>query len=396
LLHTTANQPASAAPVTRDEILLRANALVPVLAARSEEAERLRRCPDETIRDLTEAGLLRVCQPSRFGGYELGYDVLCEMVQTLARGCGSQAWVAMVLADNPLKFSAFELQAQDEVWGSNPDAKLSVGILPALGKATPVEGGGVRWNGTHRYSSGIDHADWVICGGSVIRNGEPAEPVFALIPTSEVEIIDDWKVIGLAGSGTKSFKVNDVYVPSHRVLDKRLYETWQSPGTLFYTSPVSKLPRGGVSAVSYTAVAVGIAQGFLDEYLVWTAKRPKAGEVGAQIDAGTSAAEIEAAERLYLGAIRETMDVLERGEKVTPHMSAQGKRNAAFSAQLAMRAVERLFKAGGASALYVDNPLQRKFRDVYAASAHHALDWDAAAAAYGRFRLDAHAPAKPV
>ena len=71
----------------------------------------------------------------------------------------------------------------------------------------------------------------------------------------------------------KAFKVNDVFVPAHRLLDKRLYETWQSPGTLFYSSPISKLPRGGVSAVSYTAVAVGVAQGFLENYLASTAAR---------------------------------------------------------------------------------------------------------------------------
>jgi 3-hydroxy-9,10-secoandrosta-1,3,5(10)-triene-9,17-dione monooxygenase len=307
-------------PATREEILSRARMLVPKLAARSEEAEHLRRCPDETIADLTEAGLLRVCQPKRYGGYDLGYDVLCEMVQTLAQGCGSQAWVAMVLADYPLKFSAFEIAAQDEVWGTDQEAKIAVAILPVVGRATPADGG-VRWSATHKFSSGIDHADWVICGGHVIRDGQPAEPVFGLIPTSEIEIIDDWRVIGLAGSGTKSFKVNDVFVPAHRLLDKRLYETWQSPGTLFYSSPISKLPRGGVSAVSYTAVAVGVAQGFLENYLASTAtRRQRAIDPGVQITAGISAAEIEAAERMYLGAIRETMEKLERGEKVTPHM----------------------------------------------------------------------------
>lgn len=381
---------ASDSPPTREEILCRARALVPTLAARSEKAEQLRRCPNETIADFTAARLLRVCQPKRYGGFELGYDVLCEMVQTLAQGCGSQAWVAMVLADNPLKFSAFEIAAQDEVWGANQDARIGIAI-PMGGRATPAPGG-MRWIAKHEFSSGIDHADWVICGGHVIRDGQLAEPVFALIPTRDIEIIDDWRVVGLAGSGSKSFKVDDVFVPAHRLLDKRLYDTWQSPGTLFYKSAVSKLPRGGVSAVSYTAVAVGVAQGFLENYLAWTAARrsrgaPVAAEPGIQISAGVSAAEIEAAERIYLGAIRETMETLARGEQVTPHMGVQGKRDACYAAQLAMSAVQRLFNAAGGRALYVDSPLQRQFRDVFAASAHHALNWDSAAAAYGRFRL---------
>jgi resorcinol 4-hydroxylase (FADH2) len=376
--------------MTREEILRQARALVPTLAARSEKAEQLRRCPDETIDDFTAARLLRVCQPKRYGGFELGYDVLCEMVQTLAQGCGSQAWVAMVLADNRLKFSAFELAAQDEVWSANQDTQLAIAI-PQGGRAMPAPGGG-RWSGKHGFSSGIDQAEWVICGGHMIRDGQLAEAVFALIPTREIEIIDDWHVVGLVGTGSKSFKVNDVFVPAHRLVDKRLYDTWQAPGTLYYKSAVSKLPRGGVSAVSYTAVAVGVAQGFLENYLAWTATRrsrgaPVAAEPGIQISAGVSAAEIEAAERMYLGAIRETMETLARGERVTPHMGAQGKRNACYAAQLAMSAVQRLFHAAGGRALYMDSPLQRQFRDVFAASAHHALTWDSAAAAYGRLRL---------
>ena len=159
MLKTVLNKAATNSYATREGILRRARMLVPKLAARSEKAEQLRRCPDETIADFTEAGLLRVCQPKRYGGYDLGYDVLCEMVQTLAQGCGSQAWVAMVLADNPLKFSAFEISAQDEVWGANQEAKIAVAILPVVGRATPAQGG-MRWSATHRFSSGIDHADY--------------------------------------------------------------------------------------------------------------------------------------------------------------------------------------------------------------------------------------------
>ena len=69
---------------TRETLLVEARALVPILAARSNDCERLRRCPDETVRDYVDRGLLRVCQPRRYGGYELGYDVLCEIIETLA------------------------------------------------------------------------------------------------------------------------------------------------------------------------------------------------------------------------------------------------------------------------------------------------------------------------
>ena len=391
LAETLETTPAMA--VTRETVLRRAQALVPVLAARSELCETLRRCPDATIDDFVTNGLLRICQPRRYGGYELGYDVLCEVIETLAQGCGSQAWVHMVLADNPLKLSAFTLAAQDDVWGEDSTAKIGVAIA-AVGKARRVDGG-IRWTGLHGFSSGIDHADWVICGGNIIEEGKPPRGCFALVPTRDVTIIDDWHAIGLSGSGSKSFQVDDVFVPEHRVLDKKAYDECRSPGTLYYTAPVTKLPRGGVSAVSYTAVAVGVAVGFLDNYYKFTGPRksrgnPVADDVGIQIGAGIASAEIEAAQRMYLGAVRETMQVLERGEQVTPHMQVQGKRNAAYACQLAMSAVQRLFNAAGGRALYTDNVLQRQFRDCYAASAHHSVVWDSAAAAYGRHMLRLH------
>src|SRR4051794_30660300 len=83
--------------VTASDLIARAQALVPVLASRADEAEKLRRCPDATIADYVSNGLLRVCQPKAYGGYQFGYDVLCAIIQTLAHGCASQAWTYMVL-----------------------------------------------------------------------------------------------------------------------------------------------------------------------------------------------------------------------------------------------------------------------------------------------------------
>jgi 3-hydroxy-9,10-secoandrosta-1,3,5(10)-triene-9,17-dione monooxygenase len=374
----------------REELLRRAEALVPVLRERAEEAERLRRCPDATIRDYVDNGLLRICQPSRYGGYDLGYDVLCEVTQTLARGCGSQAWVHMVLADNPLKLSAFPLQAQDDVWGDDDTQRIGVAVAQ-VGKARPIEGG-VVWSGRHGFSSGIDHVHWLICGGHIHRDGEKPRAVFALIPRSDVDIIDDWHVVGLAGTGSKTFEVKKVFVPEHRLLDKKEAEAGKAPGMLYYKAPVTQLPRGGVSAVSFTSVVVGIAEGFLTDYLAYTGPRMSRGGavanfVGTQITAGLASAEIDAASRMYLGAIREAMGALEQGRKVPKLQNVAGKRNAAYAAQLAIRAVQILFNAAGGRALYLSGDLQRKFRDVHAAAAHHSIMWESAAAAWGACAL---------
>jgi resorcinol 4-hydroxylase (FADH2) len=373
----------------REELLRRAETLVPVLQKRAAKAEELRSCPHETIEDYIDAGLLCICQPAPYGGFELGYDVLCEVSQTLARGCGSQAWVHMVFADNILKLASYSAQAQEDVWGKDSTAKLSNCVTP-VGRGRPVAGG-VIWSGRHQFSSGVDHAQWVMAAG-FIEHGDRKEACSVLVPRCDVTIIDDWNVIGLAGTGSKTFVIKDAFVPAHRILDKKASDEGRAPGANLYAAPVFHLPRGGPSIASFAAVTVGIAEGLLEEYCKYTKPRksrgtPVAKLAGTQITAGIAAAEIEAAGRMYLGALREAMQILERGEPFTRHDQVRGKRNCAYAATLAISAAQRLYNDAGGRALYTDNELQRKFRDVHAAAAHHSLNWHAAAEDYGRYVL---------
>jgi alkylation response protein AidB-like acyl-CoA dehydrogenase len=386
-LNTTDAKPR--ATPSREELLRRAETLAPVLQARAEAAEKLRRCPDETIRDYIDHDLLRLCQPARYGGFELGYDVLCEVSQTLARGCGSQAWVHMVLADNILKLASYSAQAQEEVWGQDPTAKLSNAVNP-VGVGKPVAGG-VAWSGRHQFSSGVDHAQWVMAAGQIDHGGE-RQACSVLVPRRDITIVDDWHVIGLAGTGSKTFEIKDAFVPDHRILDKQAADEGRAPGSQLYAAPVFRLPRGGPSIASFAAVTVGIAEGCLEAFYQYTRPRksrgtPVAALPGTQITAGISAAEIEAAGRMYLGALRDAMAILARGEPFTKLHQVQGKRNCAFAAHLATTAVQRLYVEAGGRVLYTDNDLQRKFRDVHAAAAHHSLNWHTAAEDYGRFVL---------
>jgi alkylation response protein AidB-like acyl-CoA dehydrogenase len=386
-LNTTDAKPR--ATPSREELLRRAETLAPVLQARAEAAEKLRRCPDETIGDYVDHDLLRLCQPARYGGFELGYDVLCEVSQTLARGCGSQAWVHMVLADNILKLASYSAQAQEDVWGEDPTAKLANAVNP-VGVGKPVAGG-VVWSGRHQFSSGVDHAQWVMAAGHIDHGGD-RRACSVLVPRRDITIVDDWHVIGLAGTGSKTFEIKDAFVPEHRILDKQAADDGRAPGSQLYAAPVFHLPRGGPSIASFAAVTVGIAEGCLEAFCQYTKPRksrgtPVAALPGTQITTGISAAEIEAAGRMYLGALRDAMAILARGEPFTKLHQVQGKRNCAFAAHLATTAVQRLYVEAGGRVLYTDNDLQRKFRDVHAAAAHHSLNWHTAAEDYGRFVL---------
>src|SRR5215813_5406642 len=377
------------AVLSRDELLRRAEALVPIVQERAAACEQFRRCPDETIQDFLDNELLRICQPARYGGFEYGYEVLCEVSQTLARGCGSQAWVHMVLTDNILKLASYSEQAQEDVWSKDTTAKLSNCVTP-VGKGRPADGG-VIWSGRHTFSSGVDHAQWVMAAG-VIDHGDRKQACSVLVPRSDITIIDDWDVIGLIGTGSKTFEIKEAFVPAHRILDKKASDEGNAPGAHLYAAPVFHMPRGGPSSASFAAVAVGIAEGMLEAYYQYTRPRKSRGEpwaamAGVQITAATAACEIEAAVRMYQGALREAMGVLERKEPFTKLRQVAGKRNMAYAAQLSIQAVQRLYNDAGGRVLFTDNELQRKFRDCHAAAAHHSLHWHSAAEDFGSYVL---------
>jgi 3-hydroxy-9,10-secoandrosta-1,3,5(10)-triene-9,17-dione monooxygenase len=381
----------AAVPVGRDEVLRRAAALVPVLRDRSAAAEAGRSCPPETVADFEAAGLFAICQPARYGGFELGWDVLCEVSQTLARGCGSQAWVQNVLSDHAQKVGAFPRRAQDDVWGDTPNARVSASFDP-VGRGRAVDGG-VIFSGRHGFSSGIDHAQWILCGGHRYDGDVRGERCFFLLRKSEVTVIDDWHVVGLAGTGSKSFEAVDVFVPEHRIMRGTDSEDGTGPGGQENLAPVFRLPRGGITSTGFAAVAVGIAEGFLADYLAYTRPRrsrgtPVAGLMGTQMSVGVACAQIESAAMIYLASARDAMRTLEAGRIVTKQQKLRAKRDSTYATQLALDAVSRLFNQAGGRALYANSTMQRRFRDLLGAASHHSLVWDAVSTEYGRFALE--------
>jgi len=379
---------------TREELLRRAEALVPVLRERSDACEAARCCPAETVRDFKEAGLVRVCQPARYGGYEMGWDVRSEICEVLARGCASQAWIHHILTDHTQKLGAFDIRAQADVWGEDPDTRIAAGLDP-VGKARPVPGG-VTYGGRHGFSSGIDHAQWLICGGHIYADGKPPQRAFFLVPKSEATIIDDWHVMGLAGTGSKSFEVKECFVPAHRIIDAADADDARGPGVAINRAPVFRMPFTTVAATGFAAIAVGIAQGFLADWTDYTKSRttrgtPVAGLMGTQIDLGHAAVAIDAARRMYLGAAQEAMAALAQSERLTDAQRLEARLAASFAAQHALAAVQHLFNAAGCRVLYTRNILQRRLRDLQAASAHISVASNTATSAYGGFLLGAGA-----
>lgn len=371
-----------------DELFARAERLAPLLRARSDEAEQLRRCPDETIDAFVENGLLRICQPKRYGGYELGWDVLCGVAQRLARGCGSQAWIQDVFSDHQQKLGQFPDEAQDDVWAADANARISASIDP-VGTATRVAGG-VRYSGHHRFASGIDHAQWLICGGRIIQDEGHAERCFFLLPKSDVSIVDDWFVIGLCGTGSKAFEVADVFIPDHRILAIVDVENGTGPGTQVNTAGIYRL---GIPQSCFAAVGVGIAEGFLEEYVRFTRPRKSRGVAvaelgGTQISIGVACAEIESAALVNSHVATSAMHAVSDGKHLSRQQKLRGKRDSAYACQVVLATVMRLYNSAGGRALAQGNAMERQLRDLIAVASHHSIVWDDIAREYGELRLN--------
>jgi alkylation response protein AidB-like acyl-CoA dehydrogenase len=358
-------------PPDRDEAVRRAQALAPKLRESAEACERQRRMPDETAADLVASKILRMCQPARFGGSALGWDALCEASIALARGDGSQAWVANVYMEHEYLVALFGDQAQHDVWDADPDALIAATVIPAGNRVRRVDGGYVldgRWG----FASGIDHAAWVVLGEMVPTEGQQPEHMFFLLPKGDYTVIDDWHTLGLAGTGSKTVSVSETFVPEHRALSNRAVAAGQAPGAALSDHPLYRMPFLGFAQLALVSVPLGVAAGILDDF---------AGNLRSPSESicqrmAESAAEMRSAELLLMDSVRANMTALAQGRALVEADAARSLRDGAYVATLAKRTAGRLFEATGGRGIYLSQPIQRAFRDVHAAAVHGSLNWE--------------------
>jgi resorcinol 4-hydroxylase (FADH2) len=379
-----------AAAITSD-LKSRAESLLPSLIARAAETEAQRRISDETIADLKSAGLHRICQPARLGGFETPLDEACDIVATLSGGCSSTGWVTGVYTDHQILVGMFDPGAADDVWGATPDSLVSAGFTPS-GKAEPVDGGW-RVTGSWGWSSGCDHADWLIVVTFLPSGAEgEAEPNYCLVPRADVIITDDWRVMGLAGTGSKTISVTDAFVPTHRTLPGRLAAAGGKLRGQENAPALYRLPHPPCVPFLLVTPSLGIAESLLAlvvEDMSTRASRgvPIAEYQSLQLHIAESAAEIDSARLLMMRDTGEAMAAMEAGFEITLAERSRNRRDHAYVVRLCRQAVDRLFTAVGGQGIFLDNVAQRKFRDIHAMSGHLALSWDIAGTTYGRVAL---------
>lgn len=373
-------------PVTREELVQQAAALVPTLRERAERTEQLRRLPEETVADLTNAGLFRIGNPDRFGGVGLDVDTAYEVTFELARGCGSTAWCYSILTNHNWMLGHWPEQAQEEYFADSPDTLVSSGFDPGRSQVEMVPGG-YRLSGRWSFSSGCDAAQWVMVGGLCAGGLH-----LFLVPMAQVTIVDTWFVSGLRGTGSKDVTIDDAFVPSHRVVEMRRMRAGETDGWVLHGRPSYRAPMFALS-LGLIAPIVGIARGAVEafaEQLQGRRRRDGSGatdSVATQLRLAEAAAEADTARTLARHNTRELLDRAARGETFTMLDRARYRRDQVFMVNLSVRAVSRLFEAGSGNAIQDSNPLQRFHRDALAASQHMAIRWDDYAEQYGRVAL---------
>jgi 3-hydroxy-9,10-secoandrosta-1,3,5(10)-triene-9,17-dione monooxygenase len=370
----------------REELLRRTAALVPVLRQRAAQTEELRRLPDETVADLVEAQLMRTGVPLRYGGFDVDHTTMFELAFELGRACGATAWCYSLWAVHSWLLGYWPQEAQDEFFANGPDTLASSAFAPE-GKTLTACEGGYRISGQWQFSSGCDAATWALLGA---RTGGGV--AWFLIPRSDYEIVDTWFVSGLLGSGSKDIRVEDKFVPAHRVLvdAPAAGENDQAAWDMHHEARY-RVPMRALLGWDLVAPLIGIAQGCIDEFVLrirgQTGGARTVDSAAMQVRLAQASAEVDAARALFLSDIGRTLAMGAEGTPFTELYRARDARDRAFVSNLCLAAVNRLFEASGAHSLFQSVPIQRFHRDAHALSHRDMMMMDIAGQPYGRLAL---------
>ena len=380
--------------VTYEEAMGRAREIVPVLASRAQRCEDARVLLPENEKLLHDAGLFRFHQPRRFGGMELPFIAVVDIVAELARGCPSTAWNVGNLGCHHWILAYYEPETQHEVWDENPDALIASSIALAAGRGRKVDGGYVV-SGRWPFSSGVDNCQWNMLAVTVYEDSKAVDWRLCLVPKDDYEIIDTWYAMGMIGTGSKDIEVKEVFVPERRALAlARCRGGLEHPGAALNDGPLFRVPIVASAGHPLSASALGAAQGGFESVVdsfktrIGTYTGAKVAEFQAvQIKIAEARVLIDSATHLMRQSGLGFQEYAEKNEVPDIDTKLRWRAQNAFAVRQARQAVETLWSCYGANAIYTRDPLQRYLRDLQAINQHFSFNFDIAGAAYGTFAL---------
>lgn len=372
-----------------DALQKQADALVPLLEAKADWAERNRRLPEEVIDALADKGMFDLRRPAQYGGPETSSRTLFEVIATLAQGDGSAAWNTGVWAIGSWMTGMFPDHVQDEVFATAA-VRVCV-VLSPTGQAASTDGGLVV-NGRWRFMSGAHYSHWQVIIAMAPAPDGSQWPVAALVPMSELGIVDDWDTSGLVGTGSVTTVAENVFVPADRVLPMPAVLQGEYASERNAGSPVFDTPMIPTGAAGFLGVVVGMARAARHHFLArlpnckitYTDYEAQADAPITHLQVAQATLQIDEAEfHAY-----QMVDLLDgKGASREPWTLAERTRNRGRLGRVVQQsksAVDVLASASGGSSIYRSVPIQRIQRDVHAFSMHALMHPNTNFELYGR------------
>ncbi|CRK59463.1 Acyl-CoA dehydrogenase, type 2-like [Alloactinosynnema sp. L-07] len=374
---------------SREELVARATALAPLLRKHAAWAEENRRLHDDVVEALAEAGFNKLRRPKRHGGYEADTRTLVEVAAELGRADGSAAWVAAVYWIPGWMTCHFPDHVQDEVF-ADADTRVC-GTLSPSAMAAPAEGG-VVVNGKWQFISGAHHAQWQeIIAIYVPADGEPY-PIMALVPITDLLIVDDWHTFGLKGTGSVSTVAKDLFIPQDRVLPLPAVLAGQGASQLNADGSIYRSPLMPVAAASSVGTIVGLGRAARDAFLhrlpnrkiTYTGYDSQRDAPITHLQVAEATLKIDQAE-FHAFRLADLVDSKTAGgEEWKLEERARARADMGAVIRLTKEAIDILATASGGSSIYSDIPIQRISRDIQAVNLHALMHPNTNFELYGR------------
>ncbi len=372
-----------------DELVGRAAGLAPLLDRHARWSDENRRLHDDVVAALADGGFFRLRKPARYGGREISARTLVAIGAALGRGDAATGWVTSIYTIPAWMAGVFPDHVQDEVF-ADPDVRIC-GTLSPSGRAEPVDGG-FRLTGQWGFISGALHAQWQEIIAMTPTPDGGMQPLMALVPLADLEIVDDWHVAGLRGSGSVSTAASEVFVPAERTMPLVDVLTQQYRSQANADSAMYRTPLMPVTAAATVGTLLGMAQGAMDVFvrrmperaITYTDYPTQRDAPVTHLQLAEAALKTDQAE-FHSFRIADVLDAKTRaGEAWTLRERARSRADVGMVSALAKDAVDVLASASGGSSLYDGAAMQRINRNVQATNLHALIYPTTAFELYGR------------
>ena len=351
-------------------LIERAQALAPLIAREADEIERTRRLTEPVVSALIENGLYRVLLPQSLGGAEAPPEVFMQILEEIAKADASTAWCLGQCNVCSMTAAYIDPDAANEIFNKPP------GILAwgAVANEVQVVPGGYRITGRWDFASGSRQASWLGAHVQVIEadgsrrllpSGAP-EIRTILFPMTSATMYDVWDVIGLSGTGTDSYSVDNLFIPEKFAALRDNFSALREKGPLYGITTYTMFGLG------FGAIALGVARATLDAVIDLARGKESVGlkamreNHAVQGLIGRTEGNWRAARAYLYGSAAEAWRDLTRTGKLSEDHRAALRLASTWTIHQAASVVDAAYHLAGATAVFKANKFERRFRDMHA------------------------------